>query len=69
MISSVLIIDLAKPRPGPEQVSLAVTHGAQWVDSLILFRAGPGNEQTGGDGRNLLGTSMKAEHQVLPQGN
>lgn len=45
-ISSVLIIDLSKPRPVPEQVSLAVAHGAHLVDSLILFRARPGDEQT-----------------------
>lgn len=46
MISSVLIIDFSKPRPVPEQVSLAVAHRACWVDSPILFGTGPTNEQT-----------------------
>lgn len=63
LISSVLIIDLSKPRPVPEQVSLAVTHRACWVGSPILFGAGPGNEQTQGD--DLLGTS---EHEGTAQG-
>lgn len=61
LISSVLIVDLSKPRPVPEQVSLAVTHGACWGDSPILFRARPGNEQRHiHDEHDLLGTSTSA---------
>lgn len=63
MISSVPIIDLSKPRSVPEQVSLAVTHGAHWVDSPILFRTGSENEQIQGD--DLLGNG---EHEGTAQG-
>lgn len=63
MLSSVPIIDLSKPRPVPEQVSLAVTHRAHWVDSLILFRTGSENEQIQGD--DLLGNG---EHEGTAQG-
>lgn len=45
VISSVLIIDLSKPWPVPEQVSLTVTYRSNLVGTVILIRAEPGDKK------------------------